>query len=341
VVFHHQEDGTTHMHMAWSRIDLETMRAIDPGLYKNKLVEVSRQLEGELGLTPVSSERNPEHQTLSAGRDEFEQSRRLGTDLREIRETIRDCWDRSDNGQSFSAALESEGLILARGDRRDFVVVDHEGGDHALGKRITGAAAAETRARLADIDRAALPSVENAKYQQLETAMQRPQPDELSPAHEPALDAMAAGAARNEGPAIGITAGQVNEAADAGLKVVDRATGMAAKLTDVVADLASDLLAGPAPRTITPLEYATDQEARQEYQAQQAAARASDEALDRMRLDMEAGRDIAPEDVRSLSRDHLLAVHDKGDEHLRQLIAEREKEQARTLDDGRERERDR
>jgi hypothetical protein len=146
---------------------------------------------------------------------------------------------------------------------------------------------------------------------------------------------------RDDGPGIGITAGQVHEAADAGLRVFDRTTDMAAKLSDFVADLASDLLAGPAPRKITPLEYATDQEARQEYQAQQAAVRASNEALDRMRLDMEAGKGIAAEDVRNLTREHLLAIHDKGDEHLKQLIAEREKEQARTRDGGWERERDR
>ena len=49
---------------------------------------------------------------------------------------IRNCWDRSDCGLSFQAALEHEGLILAQGERRDFIVVDREGGPHALGKRI-------------------------------------------------------------------------------------------------------------------------------------------------------------------------------------------------------------
>ena len=171
VAFHHDRAGLeTHMHMAWSRIDLDDMRAIDPGLYKNKLKEVSRQLERELGLTRLSSERDPNHKTLAPGRDEFEQSRRLGTDIRAIREDIRDCWERSDSGKSFIAALAERGHILARGDRRDFVVVDPAGGDHALGKRITGATAAETRTRLADIDKARLPSVEEAKAAQAERA---------------------------------------------------------------------------------------------------------------------------------------------------------------------------
>ena len=39
IVFHLKE-GQEHMHLVWSRIDHDTMRAIDPGLYKNKLKEI-------------------------------------------------------------------------------------------------------------------------------------------------------------------------------------------------------------------------------------------------------------------------------------------------------------
>jgi sulfate adenylyltransferase subunit 1 (EFTu-like GTPase family) len=64
-------------------------------------------------------------------------------------------------------------MILARGDRRDFVVIDLAGGDHALSKRITGASAAEMRVRMADIDREQLPSVDAAKDRQAERAIMR------------------------------------------------------------------------------------------------------------------------------------------------------------------------
>ena len=163
VVFHHARDGNTHMHIAWSRIDAEHMRALDPGLYKKKLKKISRELEQELELTRVSSERAPEDKTRSSTRNEFEEARRLKTELRKIRETIRDCWDCSHDGHGFAAALEEEGLMLARSDRRDFVIVDHAGGTHALSKRIAGATARLTHARLANIDRTELPSVEQAQ----------------------------------------------------------------------------------------------------------------------------------------------------------------------------------
>jgi hypothetical protein len=168
IAFHHQPGGNTHMHIAWSRIDLEQRRARDPGLYKNKLKEISRQLECELGLTRISSERPTGSKTHAPGRKEFEQARRLGTDVAGIREAIRACFDAAENGRSFVAALAMQDLVLARGERRDFVVIDHAGGLHALSKRITGATAAEIRARLADLDPAKFPSVSQAKTEQAE-----------------------------------------------------------------------------------------------------------------------------------------------------------------------------
>ncbi|MGD0108358.1 MAG: relaxase/mobilization nuclease domain-containing protein [Rhodopila sp.] len=167
VSFHHLPDGSTHLHVAWFRIDLETMRAIDPGMFKNHLKELSRKLEKEFGLTPVSNDRKPDDKTRAPDRKEFEEARRLNTDLKAIRNTILDCWQRSDSGKALNAALGAHGLTLANGDRRDcFVVVDQAGGQHALNKKLTGLTLAETRDRLGDLDRAQLPSVDQAKVQQ-------------------------------------------------------------------------------------------------------------------------------------------------------------------------------
>src|SRR5208337_507454 len=166
IAFHHGASGESHMHIAWSRIDLETLTAIDPGLYKNKMKNLCRAFEQEFGLTRVANERGADVKTKSAARPEFEQSRRLGSDLKAVRNAIHDCWQSADSGQAFAAALAEHDLMLARGDRRAFVVIDREGGDHALSKRITGATAAATRQRMADLDSASLPSVADAKAMQ-------------------------------------------------------------------------------------------------------------------------------------------------------------------------------
>jgi hypothetical protein len=168
------ETGEKHLHAAWFRVDLDTERAIDPGLYKNKLNQLSRECEREFGLRELRSIR-PEHdRARAAGRDEFEEARRLGTDLKAIRNGILDCFERSDNGQSFAAAIRAQGMELANGDRRDcFVVVDQEGGQHALNKKLTGMSLAEIRERLSDLDRTQLPSVDHAQAMQEARAAMR------------------------------------------------------------------------------------------------------------------------------------------------------------------------
>ena len=159
VALHFLEDGTAHMHVAWSRIDTDQMKAIDPGLYLRKMKEVCRELEVEFGLHQVSSELPADRQTAAPKRPEFEQDRRLGIDGTEAREAIRSCYDRCDNGPSFAAALAEFDITLARGDRYAFVAVDSEGGLHALGKRTLGVTLAEIEGKLGAEFAKSLPTV--------------------------------------------------------------------------------------------------------------------------------------------------------------------------------------
>ncbi len=184
VSFHiDNETGEKHLHVGWFRIDLETERAIDPGLFKNHLKQLSRQLERQFALRELSNDRRPEHRASDAGRNEFEQSRRLGTDINAIRTAILDCFQQSDGGKAFKAALESQGLELANGDRRDcFVVIDAAGGFHALNKKLTGQTLAATREKLADLDRSQLPTVEQAQALQAERQREAAQEPRQQPA---------------------------------------------------------------------------------------------------------------------------------------------------------------
>ena len=193
--FHIDEaTGEKHLHAAWFRIDPETNRAHDPGLFKLRLMEVARWAEKEFGLRELSNQRQPHDKARAPERNEMEESRRLGTDVRAIRTAILDCLERADGGKAFKAALEERGLMLANGDRRDcFVVVDPAGGQHALNKKLTGQTLAETRARLADLDRSQLPGVEQAQ------AMQRARLAEAQP--EPQQAEHPAGAAIIAAPA--------------------------------------------------------------------------------------------------------------------------------------------
>jgi Relaxase/Mobilisation nuclease domain len=169
VTFHIHGDGERHMHIGWCRIDLETERAIDPGMYKNHLKQLARDFEREFDLRELDGTRKPEDRAKAPGRAEEEESRRLGTDVRKIRTTILDCLERADGGKGFKAALEERGFVLANGDRRDcFVVIDQAGGHHALNKKLTGLTLAAMRDRMSDLDRSQLPGVEQAKAMQAE-----------------------------------------------------------------------------------------------------------------------------------------------------------------------------
>lgn len=174
VAFHRSDTHGDHLHVAWNRIDLDTMKAIDPGLFALKMRDEARKLEVEFGLRQLSNEPRRDRLTKAPKQGEFEQAQRLDTDLDAIRNGIRQAWNASDNGPSLAAALEQQGMILARGDRRDFVVIDAAGGEHALGKRVCGVTAGEVRQRLGgEAFKRGLPSVAEARAMQREREEER------------------------------------------------------------------------------------------------------------------------------------------------------------------------
>lgn len=148
IVFHEKE-GRRHAHCVWSRIDADTLTARPLPFFKSRLQSVSRDLYLTHGWTmPDGLERagarNPTNFTLA----EWQQSKRSGLDPRLLKASVQSCWARADGIKALSNALEERGLFLAKGDRRDFVVLTHEGEVHAL-PRLLGLKTKEVRARLA------------------------------------------------------------------------------------------------------------------------------------------------------------------------------------------------
>jgi hypothetical protein len=160
------DKGREHCHVVWSRIDIERMRAIPDSHNFRKHELAAREIERVLGLERVQGahvERDGRERPQRAPNQAEMQQAQRGMHPHQVREFITDLWRRSDNGQAFKAALEHEGWILARGDRRDFCIVDPFGHEHSLVRRIQGAFAQDVRHKLRDIDRGNLPSVDEAK----------------------------------------------------------------------------------------------------------------------------------------------------------------------------------
>lgn len=160
IVFHEKE-GRRHAHCVWSRIDVETMTAINLPHFKLKLRDVSRQLYLDnkwrmpSGLSN-SEERNP----LNFTRAEWQQAKRIGADPRQIKEAFQDCWAMSDGPKAFRAAMEARGYYLAQGDRRGFVAVDWRGEIYAV-SRYAGIKTKEVRNKLGEPEQ--LPTVAETK----------------------------------------------------------------------------------------------------------------------------------------------------------------------------------
>jgi len=163
VVFHDKrgDDGELrrHAHAVWCRIDTDKMKAIELPYTKYRLRDVSRDLHIQHDLKMPnglvrSKDRDPRNFTLA----EWQQSKRVGKDVRQIKNVFRDCWAISDSQTSFANALEEHGYSLAKG-RRGHVAVDYQGEKYAV-SRYTGMKAKQLRAKLGEAD--SLPSIEQA-----------------------------------------------------------------------------------------------------------------------------------------------------------------------------------
>ena len=150
VIIFHEKEGRRHCHAVWSRIDAETMTAKPLPFFKNKLMEVSKQLYLEHGWQMPkgfanAKDRYPRNFTLA----EWQQAKRAGRHAGELKADIQEAWAISDTRQAFSHALEERGLYLARGDRRGHVAVTFEGEVISIA-RATGIKAKNLKSRIGD-----------------------------------------------------------------------------------------------------------------------------------------------------------------------------------------------
>jgi len=184
----HEKHGRSHIHVVWQRTDVETMTLRSDSHNYRKHEEASLALEMEFGHEHVPGkhakrdrQKQPELPKAEINHAEWQQSERTGVDPRERKEMMRALYEQSDSGIALKAALEEKGFMLAKGDRRDFVLVDIAGETYSLGREI-GVPAKELRDFMADVDRDKLPSAEQARTLQTE---KQPAPPDKTPPPEP------------------------------------------------------------------------------------------------------------------------------------------------------------
>lgn len=197
----HEKNGREHIHVVWARTDMDSMKLRSDSMNYQAHERASLRLEQEFGHEHVPGKHakrdrkaQPEFPTAEAQHDEWQQGERGGINHRERKAQVKGLYEASDTGPAFKAALEDAGYVLARGDRRDFVILDTDAKVHSLGRQLPGVTAKDLRAFMADMDPDSLPSVSEARAAVRENARAEPTPDRPQPdppAQEPQQDSPA------------------------------------------------------------------------------------------------------------------------------------------------------
>jgi hypothetical protein len=167
VVVMHEKLGRQHIHVVWSRIDLTKMRSVSDSHNYRKHEEVARDLERRFGHDRVQGAHHErdgvDRPDRTPSRAELQQQERTGITGARVKEEVTAAFRASDGAEAFRAALQERGYTLARGDRRDYVILDEKGGIHSLARRIDSMKAAELREFMAAVNPESVPSIEQAR----------------------------------------------------------------------------------------------------------------------------------------------------------------------------------
>lgn len=170
-VIFHVKNGREHCHVVWSRIDLDSMKAVPLSHDRMKLRTCARELAHAYGLTlPAGLAEDRGDARFEKNRDvtfaEKAMAEASGITPEQRRTDITALFRSSDSAESFRAGLERAGYVLAQGERRAYVVVDRAGHIHALARQVEGARTKDVKARLANLPAESLPAVDAAQTQQ-------------------------------------------------------------------------------------------------------------------------------------------------------------------------------
>ena len=331
IVVEHEKEGRVHRHAIWNRVDVDTLRVADIGGNWYTHEHTARELEGRFGLHPTPSlhgaQRPDGRPDRAPDLAEIRAQERSGIDRTELKAELTELWRTTDSGKAFAAAIEERGYILARGDRRDFCIVDQAGDAHSLARRIEGVKAANVRERMADIDREALPTVAEARAQQRDRhptheAAQKAWEEQRRPAH---ADRQQTAPEPRETPTEALE-GAAKGAAKVGITVLDAASDVVEKLADFLDGLLGGASEQPPPPPPSQIEQIREQ--------RRALA-----ALQEINRSLQQGQSVEAASIRSLTPSHLQQIANGGDEALRRLAQWAEADRTVERDWGRERER--
>ena len=188
-----------HKHRVYERVDVDTGKAVHLNHTKVRNEKVARVVEFTLGhpLTVGKHNRTVIKQLEQDGQQDIiawmqqghahdcdrpiadqehrdvQMEKRTQLTTAQAKADLQACYESSEDGREFQAAIAEKGYFLVKGSKRDYVIVDWMGGIHSPRRRL-GVKAQELKERWADLEREQLSSVDEV-IAQLKAHWQRQQ----------------------------------------------------------------------------------------------------------------------------------------------------------------------
>jgi len=137
LIVEHEKGGRRHAHAVWSRIDPNTLKAVNLPFFKNRLAELSKELYLQHGWElPQGHREQGKASPLNFELGEWQQAKRLGLDPKEVKQLFQDAWRRSGDLATVRMELADKGFLLANGDRRRFIALDAFGNAFSVSRML-------------------------------------------------------------------------------------------------------------------------------------------------------------------------------------------------------------
>jgi hypothetical protein len=140
----------------------DTLKTASLSWNYKKHEEVSRRLEERWNLNPVmgvhTRPEDTDRPVSKATHSDWQASTRTGVTIEEVSAILFDCWEQSDDGNSFKQACQAKQITLAKG-KRGIIAVDWMGTPHSISRRLI-LKSKEIQAKLSDLNPNDLPTVE-------------------------------------------------------------------------------------------------------------------------------------------------------------------------------------
>ena len=171
IVLHEKNDGQggtrVHAHVVFQRTDKERLSLIPDSWNYIAHERAARHLEEKFGHEIVPGKhaepRSKERDRESIPDHERHQEDKAGLSKQERIAKVTELFRQSDGAKSFAASLAHAGYTLAKGDRRDFVILDNVGQVYSLPRCIEGVKTKELRKFFEPLNASKMPSVDEAK----------------------------------------------------------------------------------------------------------------------------------------------------------------------------------